>query len=334
VGEWLTANVDGLRQPFDYQLVAGGRSNLTFRVVDGAGTTFVLRRPPLGNTLQSAHDMGREHRILSALVASDVPVPRTLGYCDDPAVNGASFYVMEYVGGPILRTPAVVERHFSAAQRRTVAFSLIDVLADLHAVDPDEVGLGSLGRKEDYIERQLRRWQQQWSEAKTREVPAIDEVHRWLADNVPAQQRPGIVHGDYRIDNVVYGLDGGVRAVLDWELCTLGDPLADLGMLLVSWVEEGEDGEHMLGRTPTSLRGFPCRGDIVARYAERTGFDVSLIHFYEAFGYWKLACIGEGVYSRYKAGVMGDDRDVSVQRLHNQVLLLAQRATELVDRMR
>lgn len=329
VGAWLEANVAGLRGPFAYELISGGHSNLTFKVRDGAGREFVLRRGPLGHILPSAHDMGREFRIISGLSGSAVPVPTPLGFCADPEVTGGTFYVMDFVAGHILRTPADTARGFpDPAERTTLAHSLIDVLADLHLLDPAAVGLGELGRHEGYIERQLRRWQRQWEDSKTRELPAIDEVHDLLAANVPPQQRVSIVHGDYRLDNVVSGFDARVAAVLDWELCTLGDPLADLGAVLISWVEDGEDGSYHLGGTPTALPGFPTRAELIERHGARSGLDLTDVHYYVAFNYWKLACIGEGVYARYRAGAMGEQRDVSLPEMERKVEILSELALE------
>ncbi len=233
---------------------------------------------------------------------------------------------MEYVDGWVLRAPEVTEGAFpTLAERASIADSLVSVLVDLHLVDPGAVGLGELGRHGGYIERQLKRWNRQWADAKTREIPAVEEVFARLSASVPEQQRVSIVHGDYRLDNVVSGRDATVAAVLDWELCTLGDPLADLGGLLVSWVQEGEDDTHALGGTPSALPGFPTREEIVATYGERSGLDVSGIDYYLAFAYWKLACIGEGVYARYRAGVMGD-ASVSLEDLARRVDRLAELA--------
>jgi aminoglycoside phosphotransferase (APT) family kinase protein len=327
VERWLLANVDGLVAPFSYELIAGGRSNLTFKVLDGAGRAFVLRRPPLGKTLPSAHDMGREYRIISCLADSTVPVPEPLGICDAAAVNGVPFYAMDFVDGWILRTPEDSERGFPRpAERASLADSLIAVLADLHLLEPGAVRLGELGRHQGYLERQLRRWHRQWNDSKTREIPAIDEAHAILSANVPAQQRVSIVHGDYRLDNVVCGFDAKVAAVLDWELCTLGDPLADLGGVLISWVEYGEDASHHFSGAPMALPGFPSRDELTAAYAERSGLDVAGIDYYVAFAYWKLACIGEGVYARYRASAMGEQPDVSVPELGEKVTKLAELA--------
>jgi aminoglycoside phosphotransferase (APT) family kinase protein len=331
VGSWLEANVDDLAGPFSYELISGGHSNLTYRVSDAAGRQFVLRRQPLGHILPSAHDMGREFRIISGLAGSAVPVPTPLGLCEDPRVTGGNFYAMDFVDGWILRTPADTERDFpDLAERSPLAHSLIDVLANLHLLDPGDVGLGELGRHDGYIERQLRRWHRQWDDSKTRELPAIDEAHRLLSADVPPQQRVSIVHGDYRLDNVVSGFDAKVAAVLDWELCTLGDPLADLGAVLISWVEDGEDGSYHFGGTPSALPGFPTRAELTDRYAARSGLDLADVRYYIAFNYWKLACIGEGVYARYRAGAMGEGRDVSLPQMEAKVELLAELALATV----
>jgi aminoglycoside phosphotransferase (APT) family kinase protein len=331
VSAWLEENVEGAEGPFSFRLIVGGRSNLTFEVRDAAGRKMVLRRPPLGELLPSAHDMGREHRIISALEPTAVPVPETLGLCRDPEVNGGPFYLMRFADGAILRDEAEVEASFAPERRTAVADALIDSLCDLHLVDPDTIGLGDLSKREDYIGRQLRRWNRQYEASNPRDIPEVAEAHRLLAERVPDQQRLAIVHGDYRIDNTVFAADTSVEAVLDWELCTLGDPLADLGLLLVYWVEPGEDASFMLSGTPTLAPGFPNREHLLARYGERSGADLSEIDYYVAFGSWKLACIAEGILTRYSAGVMGDD-SVSIERLAAQTPLLAGMALERLER--
>jgi aminoglycoside phosphotransferase (APT) family kinase protein len=331
VTAWLERNIAGVEAPFTFRLITGGRSNLTFEVLDAAGRKMVLRRPPLGEILPSAHDMRREHRIISALEPTSVPVPETLGLCADPDVNGGAFYVMTFAEGAILRDEAEVEATFAPARRTAVADSLIDSLCDLHLVDPDEVGLGELSKREDYIGRQLRRWNRQYEASNPRDIPEVAEAHRLLAERVPEQQRLAIVHGDYRLDNTVVAPDTSIEAVLDWELCTLGDPLADLGLLLVYWLQPGEDGSFMLTGTPTVSPGFPDRDHLVARYGERSGADLSGIDYYVAFGCWKLACIAEGILARYTAGVMGDD-SVSLERLAGTTPLLARMALERLER--
>jgi aminoglycoside phosphotransferase (APT) family kinase protein len=310
VSAWFDANIAGARGPYRFELIAGGRSNLTFRVSDSAGHDYVLRRPPISHVLQSAHDMGREHRIIKALGPTKVPVAPALGYCDDEAVNGRPFYVMGYVDGHVLRNLETAEKALTPTQRRHAAEDLIDVLIELHRVDVDAVGLGDLGRRDGYIERQLKRWYGQFQQSaamQDRTVPVIDEVHAFLSERIPTQQGSAIVHGDYRLDNTMFDADGNVAAVLDWEICTLGDPLADMGLLMVYWTERG-DRDALLGFPATTAEGFPTRAALRERYAEGSGRDLSALDFYVAFGYWKLACIVEGVYARYAGGAMGGDR--------------------------
>src|SRR6478752_5199404 len=238
---WFALNVPRASPPLSFERIAGGHSNLTFRVRDAGGNSWALRRPPLGKRLGSAHDMAREHRVVSALGATEVPVAPVVGLCEDDSVNGAPFYVMEFVEGPILRGLAEAEIFPAEEDRRAIGERVADTLVAIHAVDPDAVGLGDLGRKEDYVARQLRRWQGQWEKSKTRELPVVDEVHEQLAARIPEQGPATIVHGDYRLDNMILTDTGEVAAVVDWELCTLGDPLADVGLLMAYWPERGED---------------------------------------------------------------------------------------------
>ncbi|MBA2240733.1 MAG: phosphotransferase family protein, partial [Solirubrobacterales bacterium] len=279
-------------------------SNLTFDVRDAVGGRWVLRRPPLGERLASAHDMGREQRIVSALVASQVPVPPVTGFCEDESVNGAPFYVMEFVSGPILRTRGDADEHFDASGRKAIGDRVVETLVAIHSVDPDAAGLGELGRKQDYVARQLRRWNGQWERSQTRPLALIDELHERLSARIPEQGPARIVHGDYRLDNLIVSAGGDVAAVLDWELCTLGDPLADLGLLLVYWARPG-DGFAPLADAPTLAEGFPERERIRDLYAQRSGRDLSELEFYVALGYWKLAIILEGVLARNLAGQYG-----------------------------
>ena len=309
VEAWFADHVGSSVPPLEFERITGGRSNLTYRVTDAADGQWVLRRPPLSGGLGSAHDMKREFTIVSALDGTDVPVPGAVGYEPDDGVTGAEFYVMDFVDGVVLRDEGVVESELPGEdERQRVGESLVDTLARLHAVNPDDVGLGELGRREGYVERQLKRWKKQWDASKTRELEAIDEVHARLSENVPEQQDVAIVHGDYRLDNVIVGSDCDIAAVVDWELCTLGDPLADVGLLLVYWAEPG-DQIVPLTRAPTLASGFPTRRDLVERYASRTGRDLSAIDFYVALGYWKLAAILEGVYARYAGGAYGQSED-------------------------
>ena len=310
VSAWLEANVAGALAPFSFELIAGGHSNLTYRVTGADGRVLVLRRPPLGHVLATAHDMAREHRIISAVGAAGIPVAPALGLCTDESVNGAPFYVMGFVEGVVLDAPAKAET-LSREARRAASEDLVEVLVRLHALDVDAIGLGDLARRDGYIERQVKRWSKQWAASKTRELPEIDAVESWLAANLPVQRGVSVVHGDYRFGNVLTDPAGSVAAVLDWELCTLGDPLADLGYLLVYWSDEGAAGGRH--NDPTSAGGFLSRAELVARYAERSGRDVGGIDFYVAFSSWRLAVISEGVYARYLHGVMGEVDPATLQ---------------------
>ncbi len=304
VEAWFAEHVPAAQLPLTFERISGGHSNLTYGVRDSADGRWALRRPPLGKRLGSAHDMGREHRVVSALAATPVPVPPVAGFCEDESVNEAPFYVMEFVEGPILRGLAEADAFPDEGDRRAIGERVVDTLVEIHAVDPDAVGLGELGRKEDYVARQLHRWQGQWEKSKTRELPAIDAVHERLAARIPEQGPATIVHGDYRLDNMILTPQGEVAAVVDWELCTLGDPLADVGLLMVYWPEPGEE-TIALGQPATLAPGFPKREELKARYAERSGRDLSQLDFFVALGYWKLAIILEGVYARYAAGQYG-----------------------------
>lgn len=325
VTRWFEAHVPGVTPPLAFEAIAGGRSNLTYKVTDSAGGAWVLRRPPLRGVLPSAHDMAREHRIIAALGPTPVPVPPAVGYCGDPAVTGAPFYVMGFVDGAVPRdesvTGALGERERAAASQ-----ALVDVLAELHALEPAAVGLGGLGRPSGYVERQLRRWRGQWEQSRTRELPLMDEVHARLAARVPPQGRAAIVHGDYRLDNTILGPDGRIRAVLDWELSTQGDPLADVGLLLVYWSEPGDELLPLAGR-PTALPGFYTRRQLAEAYARASGQDLSGLDYYVAFGYWKLAVILEGVYARQVAGAYAT-ADAAASTFPRLVEQLAEAARE------
>ena len=331
VSRWLVDHIDGAVAPFAFDLIAGGRSNLTFRVTGADGTRFVLRRPPLGHVLATAHDMAREYRIIAAVGTTDVPVPPALGVCTDTEVNGAPFYVMGYVDGVVLDSVERAEQ-LAPELRRPAAEHLIDVLADLHAVDVDAVGLGDLAKREGYVERQVKRWSTQWEQSKTRELPAIDEVARRLRERVPVQRGVSIAHGDYRFGNCLTDVQHGrIAAVLDWELCTLGDPLADVGYLGVYWY----DGNEATARAndPTPAGGFPRYADLLERYSLRTGRDLAEIDYYVAFSCWRLAVISEGVYARYLHGAMGDQPDVDISTFKVGTEGLAERALAAVRRL-
>ena len=281
------------------ELIQGGKSNLTYRLTDGHHD-WVLRRPPLGHVLATAHDMAREYRVMSALAPTPVPVPSMVTLCEDPSVIGAPFYVMAYVEGSILRHNKDTQA-LEANQRAAVAHRLIDTLADLHDVDPAGVGLGDFGHPDGFLERQVRRWSRQLEQSRSREIPGFDDLAAQLATGVPASQRASVVHGDYRLDNVLVGPDQQIRAVLDWEMATLGDPLCDLGLLPVYAVPApGVAGIVSDGMGPHN--GFPAVESLIQRYADRSGLDVSNLPWYTALGYYKLAVICEGIHYRHATG--------------------------------
>ena len=331
VTEWLESNVVGAVGPFSFDVIAGGHSNLTFMVTGSGGTRVVVRRPPLGHVLASAHDMGREHRILAGLQTSAVPVPTVLGFCDDLDVNGAPFYVMGFVDGHVLRDRMTSQAALpDETSRSNASRSLVDTMAAIHAVDLDAAGLADLGRHDGYIERQLKRWHGQWEQGRTRELAAVDRVYEGLMARIPEQGPATIVHGDYRLDNCMVGDDGEVVAVLDWEICTLGDPLADVGLLQVYW-NGPNDAEGAWSGTSTSAPGFWDRHQLTERYAEVSGRDISQLDFYVAFAFWKLACIIEGVYSRYLGGALGDRPPEELAPFKLQVELAAASAERYLD---
>ncbi len=332
VTKWFLDNLEEVAPPLSFELIPGGRSNLTYRVSDAAGRRYVLRRPPVGAVIATAHDMAREHRIISALAPTAVPVPPALGLCTDTSVNGEPFYVMDFVDGVVLEDSSATEKYVAAGLRRRLGDEVVEILAELHALDPGEVGLGDLGRKEAYLARQLKRWSTQWEKTKTREVPAMDEIRRGLEKYMPEQQGASIVHGDYRLGNMLVDEQVHVAAVLDWELCTLGDPLADLGYIINNWAEP-DDGEFAGGAaiSPTACRGFQSREEFLAAYEKASGRSVASIAYYRAFQYWRMAAIVEGVMSRYLKGVMGGAADTDLFRA--QIDLLIDSALEMVRTM-
>jgi aminoglycoside phosphotransferase (APT) family kinase protein len=332
VTEWFVTHVPDVVTPLTFTLIAGGRSNLTFRVDDAAGHAWALRRPPVHHVLPTAHDMVREHRLMHSLGPVGIPVPVTVGLCTDEAVNERPFFVMEFVEGHIVRSAPEAEAAFDVTTRRAVGDHMADTLVALHAVVPDAVGLGDLGRHEGYIERQIKRWSGQYAQMQVEGVDhggLVERVGDELGRRVPKQQRTSVVHGDYRMDNVVLNDAGEVRAILDWEICTLGDPLADLGLLMVYWADP-DDQMAVLGLSPTTAPGFSSRAQVMERYAASSDLDLSGIGYYTAFGYWKLACILQGVYARYVAGAGAGDQG-SVDTFPKQVATLAQMAADALE---
>ena len=304
VRRWLAGHVDGLADGVEFELVSGGRSNLTYRLTGAAGAVYALRRPPTGGVLSTAHDVSREWRFISALASTAVPVPRPVVYCADTAITGAEFYVMGFVEGLVLGD-GDAGLAMAPRARASAAEHLIDVLVALHALDPVAAGLGEMVRETGYLERQLRRWRAQVHATGAPELALLDEVHDLLARRIPAQAS-GLVHGDYRAGNVAFGPDGAVRAVFDWELATSGDPMADLGWLASTWQDPGEQLPPTTPG-PGSVAGFPARARLVQRYARLSGRDVSNLPYWVAFSRWRSACIGVGVRARYLAGHMADD---------------------------
>ena len=282
--------------PLTGRLLAGGRSNLTYEVSDGR-RQWVVRRPPLGHVLATAHDMGREYRVITALRDTNVPVALTYALCADPDVIGAPFYVMSKVDGVAYRTADQITP-LGAARTEAIAGRMTDTLALLHAVRPQEVGLGDFGRPEGFLARQVRRWKKQLDASRSRPVAGIDELHELLAASPPDGTPATIVHGDYRLDNLLVGPDDKVAAVVDWEMATLGDPLTDLGVLVV-YQRMDRLGE---GPMASSAPGYPSEAEILDRYAQASGRDLSDLGFYIALGSFKVAVILEGIHYRYVHG--------------------------------
>jgi aminoglycoside phosphotransferase (APT) family kinase protein len=333
VRDYLHTHVPEATGPLEVQQFGGGHANLTYLLRLGEHE-WVLRRPPLGPTLPTAHDMTREYRVLTALAATDVPTPRPIVLCEDPAVIGVPFYIMERRHGFVMREtlPPVIGNDM--VKRRRVGAAAIEALAALHAVDWQAVGLGAFGRPSGFVERQLRRWPDQWARAKTRELPTLDAVAAWLYEHVPVSPPTTIVHGDFKLDNLLFDVQDDtlqVTALLDWEMSTLGDPLMDLGWLLSCWCEPDDGAARIAGRPEvTAVPGFMSRTEIVAYYEVCTGRPATAIDFYEVFGLYKYAVILEGIYARYVAGQTRDARfaafEQDVVHLADAALALSQRA--------
>ena len=346
VERFFATHVPGGAGPLQFSLISGGRSNITYRV-DAAGGTWVLRRPPLGHVLPTAHDMAREYRVIAALGGTDVPVARAIALCEDTTVNDAPFYVMGHVEGVVLETKLPPGFAETEAERARIGDALVATLAKLHAVDFRAIGLADFGRPEGYIERQVRRWAQQWERSKTGPLPAIEELARRLAAAIPNSPAPTLVHGDYRLGNLA--LDprdpGRIAAIFDWEMATLGDPLADLGYTLIYWTEpeQSEGGERArgersdpgdrasgspFGASITAQPGFATRAQLVEAYARATGRDVAAIDYYQVLALYKLAVISEGIYARVQ---MGKTLGPGFENMQRAAGPLAERALALAD---
>ena len=298
---WISDSID-LSKNFEFEQFKVGRSNLTFKIYDKKNT-YVLRRPPLGSKLESAHDMKREYRIISNLYKSKYRVPKPYVLCDYRDISSEDFYIMEYIDGQTIATMEDAQK-LSGEIKKTISEDYIVTICELHNIEIGSSGLESLGKHEDYIERQLSRWAKQWDKQKTREIPDLQDSTKLLLDSIPKQQRTSIVHGDYRLDNVKVGNSGNILAVLDWELCTLGDPLADLGTIIASWVSEEIDSPFIY--SPNKAGGFASRSHLLDIYSNQTGLDIGEIEFYTRFSYWKHALIMEGVFFRYSSGAYGN----------------------------
>lgn len=304
VESWIRDHVDSLEPPFEWIRLEGGHSNLTFKLIDSQGREAVIRRPPRGQLLPKAHDMSREWALISALGPTPVPVPAALGFCESPDVTGAWFYVMGCINGRPLYTNEDTESWVPEDKRLTMANSFVDVLADLHDVDPMAVGLGDLGKHDSYVARQLRTWYRSWNasiEGAEYDDPRAHELQQFFLDNLPDQGPIRVVHGDYGPHNCLIGPDSTVAAVVDWEISTLGDPLADLAYAL-NFFPDPTDAIPIAPEAATAVPGFPTRMQMAERYAERTGRDLSKIDYYFGFNRWKSACIVHGVYARYMQG--------------------------------
>ena len=293
---WLSDNGISLDDQVTATRIGGGQSNLTYLLADGSGRRYVLRRPPVGHLLASAHDVAREARILSALAPTDVPVPKVYGVCSDEAVAPVPLVVMDFVDGISLEKRENAEL-LPLPARRNVGTSMMETLAHIHAVDLDATGLTDLASHKPYAQRQLKRWAAQWEHSKTREIPELDSLTRRLAENVPEQHETSLVHGDFHIRNVMVDPQtGDVQAALDWELSTLGDPLADIGSTLAYWPEVGEE---IPGRfSAETMEGFPTPADVAADYLRITGRDPEALKYWRTLGLWKVAIIVEGVVRR------------------------------------
>jgi aminoglycoside phosphotransferase (APT) family kinase protein len=297
---WLDAERPGLRQgDLDGEVIAGGKSNLTYRISDGV-STWALRRPPLAHVLPTAHDMVREYRVISALAGTDVPVAPAVALCEDKTVLGAPFYLMGFVDGVVLDKPALL-RELDPADATRSCELLMDTLVGLHEVDPAMVGLADFGRPEGFLARQVKRWHQQWQASETRPLEELARTVERLTTTLPEQSAPAVVHGDYRLTNVMFtpSIDR-IAAVVDWEMATLGDPLTDVGLLVV-YQDLAQHGDTIMPRMP-SERGFLTAEQMVAQYDRKSPRDLTHLNWYIGFGYFKLAVVAEGIHYRYTAG--------------------------------
>ncbi len=326
---YLKGRLEGAERALEVRQFGGGHANLTYLLRFGEGedaVEYVLRRPPLGPVAASAHDMHREYRALSALYRGFPLAPRAYLYCDDLSVIGATFFVMERRCGVVVR--GVVPPEFGGGKdpeaNRKLSRVVVDVLAELHAVDPDEVGLGDIGKPDGFMRRQVEGWAGRFQRAKTREMPLADELARWLLETLPRSPAPTLLHNDWRLDNMAVAPDdpGRCVAVYDWDMCTLGDPLADLGTVLAVWADPGEEGVGTQSM-PTTLPGWLSRAEAAARYAERSGRDLSALPWYVTFGTFKMGVVLQQIYHRFHRGQTRDARFAVFERLADDLFRLA-----------
>lgn len=309
VEEWIERNVDGLVGPFRWERLEGGHSNLTFLIADSAGRRAVIRRPPLGELLPKAHDMKREFTIISGLGPAGIPVAEAFGLCEDTAITGAVFYVMSEVGGKAMYTAEDVDEWLTVEARAKVGPSFMATLAALHRLDPADIGLAELARHDGYVGRQLRTWYGSWQasmEGADYDDPRIHRLHERLNAHIPDQGPARVVHGDYGMHNCMINRDGSVAAVLDWEIATLGDPLADFAYAINGW-SDPDDEIRVSHEAATLAPGFSRRQELIDHYADSTGRNMADLDYYRAFNYFKTACILHGVYARYRLGKKSAD---------------------------
>jgi len=331
VEAWVGENVAGLTPPFEWQKLEGGHSNLTYALTDREQRRAVVRRPPLGELLPKAHDMRREYKVISGLGPTEVPVPTAYGFCDDQTVTGSDFYVMSQVGGRALYTSEDSVEHLDEAARGQVGRSFIETLSALHAVDPVDVGLDDLGRHDGYVSRQLRTWYGSWNasmDAADYDDPRVHELHDHLVANIPDQGPARVVHGDFGMHNCMFDADGNVAAVLDWEIATLGDPLADFAYALNAWGEPGS-ADALSPEGATQAPGFLPPDALIEMYASNSGRNLDQLAFYQSFNHLKTTCILHGVYARYRMGQKSAE-GVDMDGLKTRMIATLDRAAEML----